>query len=172
MIQFGNDNIKEIYVGSDTIKEVYYGSDLVWKSNSDFVLFESNKVNLGFEQGYTPTDGIGFVDIGVDKMQIYRKYSQFRIVSSQKYNLSNFSEIVIEWEQTEDVGNAYSYIRLSTYQKPSTPSRDSFDREGQFARREDVYDISNLTGLRYVEIALYAASVVDCFLNIYKITLR
>lgn len=30
MIQFGNDEIKEIYYGSDKIKEVYYGSEKVW----------------------------------------------------------------------------------------------------------------------------------------------
>ncbi len=30
MIQFGNNEIKEIYVGSDKIKEVYYGSEKVW----------------------------------------------------------------------------------------------------------------------------------------------
>ena len=30
MIQFGNNEIKEIYFGSDKIKEVYHGSDLVW----------------------------------------------------------------------------------------------------------------------------------------------
>ena len=30
MIQFGNDEIKDIYVGSDKIKEVYYGSEKVW----------------------------------------------------------------------------------------------------------------------------------------------
>lgn len=47
-IYFGNDKIKEIYHGSDKIKEVWHGSELVWKGGG-LVLFESNKVNAGFE---------------------------------------------------------------------------------------------------------------------------
>ena len=56
MIQFGNDEIKEIYVGSDKVKEVYHGSDLVWsgKPPTPSYAILTNDTRVDFEMDNTP----------------------------------------------------------------------------------------------------------------------
>ena len=53
MIQFGTDEIKEIYVGSDKVKKVYYGSDLVWggmdMKSSYAILTDDTRVDFELE---------------------------------------------------------------------------------------------------------------------------
>lgn len=111
-IYFGNQKIAEIYHGNVKIKEVYKGSSLVYQSQSELILFEEKKVNLGFEA--LDSGAIVFSDfIGI------AGYGQ--VQTTNTFNFGDYSELLIESDFTISIqvslvnSNGTFYKSIGTY---------------------------------------------------------
>lgn len=143
----------------------------ILNQNKELILFSQGEVNLGFEQGPADTNYIGSIEIGVWSLMVGRQYKYNSIVSEALYDLTPYNEIVIEWQQPEDVGNASCYLGGGLGKDTVNPSWYAI-ADGQFGRTQQIIDISSVTGSIYIHIGVNSPSVAWVYLLVYKLILR
>lgn len=184
----GNNKIDEVFYGVSKMKEVYKGDQLLYRSTNDLILFDENKVNVGFnissKNVYAYMDEYDLALNDLNSLSFYSK-NQFRTtgtllkaITKSKYsvsgiNMSPYNRIkVISSLSYGATSGLHVLLELSDNAYNNIVSE--FIIKGAHSRRETILDIPNINPYVDYHVSVFALnhnSGGELLVNIHHLSL-
>ncbi|MEG6615401.1 pyocin knob domain-containing protein [Peptococcaceae bacterium 1198_IL3148] len=156
---FHEGNQPKLRVNNDVVE---YLDDNTWKPISkggllpgfNGLLYYSGEEHIQFDVGYKTGTATQSKNADCLLLQPSSSTGECAYVTSIEVDLTNVNTLKVDWEQSYADNNTYSYLIVSTSKTGNfeTYNARTYVR-GQFARKIDTLDVSNLTGTYYIRVA-------------------